>query len=67
MVLDINAGNFTRWRDQFLLVIGKYSQQDHVLRDRQVSTFPDCQRMDCVVKTRILGTISDDLSETISG
>ena len=29
-VLDVNFGNFNRWRDQFLPILGKFSLQDHV-------------------------------------
>ena len=59
--------SFTRHSDQFLLAVEKYSLHDHVLRDTPVPSYPDWQRMDCVVKSWILGTISDDLAETISG
>ena len=50
----------------FLLTIVKYSLQDHVLQDTWAPTFLDWQRMDCVVKSWILSTITDDLAETIS-
>ncbi|XP_066324232.1 uncharacterized protein [Miscanthus floridulus] len=66
VVLDLNVGNFNRWRDQFLLIVGKYSLQHHVLQDLPAPGFPDWQRMDCVVKSWILCTISDDLAATIS-
>jgi hypothetical protein len=33
IVLDVAASNFTRWREQFLLSLGKYSLQGHVLHD----------------------------------
>ena len=66
VVLDLNAGNFNLWRDQFLLIVGKYSLQHHVLQDLPAPGFPDWQRMDCVVKSWILCTISDDLAATIS-
>ncbi|XP_066374667.1 uncharacterized protein [Miscanthus floridulus] len=66
VVLDLNAGNFNRWRDQFLLIVGKYSLQHHVMQDLPAHGFPDWQRMDCVVKSWILCTISDDLAATIS-
>ncbi|XP_066365067.1 uncharacterized protein [Miscanthus floridulus] len=66
VVLDLNAGNFNRWRDQFLLIVGKYSLQHHVLQDLPAPGFPNWQCMDCVVKSWILCTISDDLAATIS-
>jgi len=65
VLLDINAGNYTRWRDQILLVIGKYSLESHVLVDLPAPDFPDWTRMDCVVKSWIAGTISTDLAEMV--
>jgi len=46
VVLDVAAGNYTRWREQFLLVLGKFSLQDHVLLDDPPTTYPDWARMD---------------------
>jgi hypothetical protein len=51
VVLDHTAKNYARWREQFLLVVGKYSLQDHVLRDPPLHTHPDWVRMDCVVRS----------------
>ena len=65
VVLDIAAGNYTRWSEQFLLVLGKFSLQDHVLLDNPLATYPDWARMDCVVRSWIYGTISNDLVETV--
>ena len=66
IVLDV-SGNYARWRDQFLLVVGKFSLRDHVLSDAPLAAAqPDWARMDCVVKFWILGSISDDLADTIS-
>ncbi|XP_039827203.1 uncharacterized protein LOC120688922 [Panicum virgatum] len=66
VVLDVSSGNYTRWRDQFLLTIGKFSLQEHVLLDEPVDAYPDWARMDCVLKSCILDTIFDDLVNTIS-
>nr|CAB3501456.1 unnamed protein product [Digitaria exilis] len=63
-VLDLAANNYTRWRDQFLLAIGKYSLEDHVLLDAPAPNFPDWVRMEKTVKSWISGTISADLEET---
>jgi len=41
IVLDLTTGNYTRWRDQILLVIGKYSLESHVLADLTAPGFPD--------------------------
>ena len=51
VVLDVAAGNYTRWREQFLLVLGKFSLQDHVLLDDPPATYPDWARMDCVARS----------------
>jgi hypothetical protein len=50
IVLDVDSNNFNRWRDQFLLVLGKFSLQAHVLLAAPVPS-PDWDRMDCVVKS----------------
>ena len=47
IVLDVDSGNFGRWRDQFLLTLGKFSLQDHVHLDAPVLS-PDWAQMDCV-------------------
>ena len=65
-ILDVNSGNYARWRDQFLLTTGKFSLQDHVLVDARAPASPDWARMDCVVQSWITGTLSDDLAEAIS-
>jgi hypothetical protein len=49
----------------FLLTLTKFSLECHVLSD-VVQTSPDWVRMNAVVRTWILGTISDDLVDTIS-
>jgi len=49
-MLDINSGNYARWRDQFLLTAGKFSLQDHVLLDTQAPDSPYWTRMDYVCK-----------------
>ena len=35
------TGNYNRWRDQFLLAVGKYSLEDHMLHDTPAPNFPD--------------------------
>jgi hypothetical protein len=65
IVLDIDSGTFNCWRDQFLLNLGKFSLQDHVDLDALASS-PNWDRMDCVVKSWILGSLTDDLVEITS-
>jgi len=66
IVLDVDSGNFNRWRDQFLLTLCKFSVQAHVHHDAPAAASPDWTRMDCVAKSWILGTLTDDLAEIIS-
>ncbi|CAN6168496.1 unnamed protein product [Urochloa humidicola] len=65
IVLDITADNYIRWREQFLLTVGKFSLEDHVLLDDTPVGYPDWTRMDCVVRSWIYSTISNDLVETV--
>ena len=39
-VLDSNFDGYTWWRDNFLLVVGKYSLQDHVLSGHTFTSIP---------------------------
>jgi hypothetical protein len=66
LVLDLNSAFFARWRESFLLTVGKFSLQQHVLSDDVAPHSPDWVRMDCVVRTWLLGSISDDLADAIS-
>jgi hypothetical protein len=63
IVLDVDSNHFNRWRNQFLLVLGKFSLQAHVLAAPAPS--PDSDRMDCV-KSWILDSLTDDLAEIVS-
>ncbi|KAG8058663.1 hypothetical protein GUJ93_ZPchr0002g24747 [Zizania palustris] len=65
LVLDVNSVFFARWRESFLLTVGKFSLQDHVLSDTVLPQSPDWARMDYVVKTWLFGVISDDLADAI--
>lgn len=65
VILDVNSGNFARWREQFLLTLGKYSLQGHVLHDDCPLNSPDWERMDCVVRSWLYGTLSDNLLDII--
>ena len=66
LLLDVTSTFYPRWRESFLLTVGKYSLNRHVLSDTAVPTSADWVRMDCVVRTWLLGTISDDLADTVS-
>ena len=64
-VLDVDSGNFNHWCDQFLLILGKFTLQDHVRDEPPVPISLDLARMDCVVKSWIIATLTGDLGEII--
>jgi hypothetical protein len=41
VIFDLTDDNYKRWRGQLLLVVGKYSLEDHILQDTLVPNFPD--------------------------
>ena len=49
-ILDIISDNYMRWREQFLMVLGKFFLERLVLDDR-TTTSPDWMRMDNVVRS----------------
>lgn len=53
LVLDVGSTFYGRWRESFLLAVGHYSLQSHVLTNAAAP--PDWARMDCVVRTWITG------------
>ena len=65
LVLDVASAFYGRWRQSFLLVVGRYSLESHVLSDAAAPNSPDWVRMDCVVRTWITGTITDALAEAV--
>ncbi|XP_039778489.1 uncharacterized protein LOC120645819 [Panicum virgatum] len=65
IVLDSLADNYSRWRESFLLTLGKFSLQDHVLYDGPAPAVPDWIRMDCVVSSWIHGTVSSDIADAL--
>jgi hypothetical protein len=64
IVLDVDSNHFNRWCNQFLLVLGKFSHQAHVLAAPAPSL--DWDWMDCVIKSWILNSLTDDLAEIVS-
>jgi hypothetical protein len=64
--LDGTSTFYARWRETFLLTLGRYSLERHVLSDTAVPASADWARMDCVVRTWLFGTITDDLADTVS-
>jgi hypothetical protein len=64
IVLDIDSNHFNRWRNQFVLVLGKFSLQAHVLAAPAPS--PDWDRVDCVVKSWILDSLTNDHAKIVS-
>jgi hypothetical protein len=65
IVLDVNSGSYSKWREQFLLTLGKYSLQDQVLQDDPPRPSPDWVRMDCVILCWLNGTLSSNLVDIV--
>ncbi|XP_039803942.1 uncharacterized protein LOC120668056 [Panicum virgatum] len=65
VTLDTSSGNYSRWREQFLLAVTKYSLQDHIYSDHATSALPDWTQMNAVVKSWLYSTISSNLAEAV--
>lgn len=65
VVLDLSAPNYTKWRNLFLLAVGKYALSDHVLSDEAFPLVPSWAQMECTVLGWLHNTISSDLSEIV--
>ncbi|KAF8700144.1 hypothetical protein HU200_034511 [Digitaria exilis] len=65
-VLEQTSDNFSRWRNYFLNVLGKYDLTDLVLSDEDFSSDPHWHRMDCTVKSWLYSTVAPDLVEIVS-
>jgi len=65
VVLDVNSGSYSRWREQFLLTLSKYSLQTHVFDDCPAAPSADWTHMDCVVRSWLYGTLSGDLVDIV--
>lgn len=50
----------------FLLTVGKYLLQGHVLSDVSAPDSPDWVRMDCILRTWHIGTVSGDLADAVT-
>jgi hypothetical protein len=66
LVLDLTSPFFARWRESFLLLVGKFSLQQHVLSNFTAPQSPDWVCMDCVVRTWLNSSITDDLADVVS-
>jgi hypothetical protein len=56
---------YSKWRGHILLILGRFSLQDHVLSDTAHPNDPAWSRMDYVVVSWIFNTISPDLLDDI--
>ena len=65
IVLDVNSGSYSKWHEQFLLTLGMYSLEDHILQDALVRASPDWVRMSCVIRSWLHGTLSSDLVDIV--
>ena len=61
IILNLKISDYNHWHEAFLLIVGKFSLQRHVKK----LDHPDWARMDNVVYSLLLGTIANDLVETV--
>ncbi|XP_072148574.1 uncharacterized protein [Setaria viridis] len=64
-ILDVAFTNYARWHEQFLLTVGKFSLDAHVLEDSPLPGHPDWAWMDHVIRSWIYGTLSNNLIDTV--
>jgi hypothetical protein len=65
LVLDVTSTFYSHWCESFLLVLGKYSLQGHVLTNTATSESQDWIRMNCVVRSWLMDTLSFDPADTV--
>ena len=66
VVLDPESPSYARWRDLVLLILRRYALDDHVLTDAPpAARTPSWLRLDSIVLSWILGTISLDLHDLV--
>jgi hypothetical protein len=66
VVLEPESPSYARWRDLVLLTLRRYALDDHVLVDAlAVVQTPSWLRLDSIVLSWILGTISLDLHDLV--
>jgi hypothetical protein len=66
LLLDTNSTFYARWSESFLLTLTKFSLECHVLSNSVFLESPDWIRMNAVVRTWLLGTLSDAPADIIS-
>lgn len=64
VILDPLSSHYNRWRDLVLLTLERYALADHVLSDATFPAVPSWRRMDAVVLSWVLGTLSPELMES---
>jgi hypothetical protein len=64
VVLGVTSTQYPRWRDLVLLTLQRYALDDHISSDTPTLDDPHWRRMDNVVPSWLLGTITVDLQET---
>jgi hypothetical protein len=66
VVLDPESPSYPRWRDQVLLTPRRYTLDDHVLDEPTTGVrTPSWLRLDSIVLSWILGTITSDLQDLL--
>ena len=65
VVLDVSSGHYARWRDLVMLTLQRYALDDHVTSDAAASGLPCWRRMDSVVLSWLIGTLTVDLQDSV--
>jgi hypothetical protein len=63
VTLDLSLTHYTRWRDNVLLTLRRYSLSYHMLMDTTYTGVPSWDRMDSIIKSWIYDTISPNLQD----
>ena len=61
VILNLKISGYNHWHEAFLLIVGKFSLQRHAA----TIDHPDWARMDNIVCSLLLGTIANNLVETV--
>lgn len=65
VTLDRVSNNYSKWRDMFLVVLGKYELTDHVICDDAKPDQPAWVRMEKTFLHWIFNTVAPDLMERV--
>ena len=65
LTLDVGSTAYPKWRGLHIITLGKYSLTNYVLSDEVHPDLAPWHRLDCVVVSWLLGTVSPNLLEIV--